>query len=260
MVATTNPTADPRRLPGRGLRELILVAVLYVAYSASRLLADGDVPSAVAHALRIEHLERTLGLHWEPWLNGLFTHHHVLALVSSYWYASAHYVVTVAVLIAIFYARPSLYRDLRNALVLATGIALAFYLLTPTAPPRMLPTFHDILASTSAQGWWGADASAPRGLGTLTNELAAFPSMHAGWALWVRLAVYRTTRSRPARAAASIYALGTAVVVIGTANHWVLDVVAGWIIIAVTYAVLQRRSRHAVAQRAPVGAVTSTGG
>ncbi len=238
------------RRPFRGIRELALVAVLYVVYSATRLLADGDYPSAVASALRIERVERFVGLHWEPWLNGLFAQHHLLGLIGSYWYAGAHYLVTVTVLLVLFRKRPALYSDLRNALVLATGIALVFYLLMPTAPPRTLPAFQDVLASTSGQGWWGADASAPRGLGELTNQLAAFPSMHAGWALWVRLVVHRSTRHRGLRLASSVYALGTAVVVVGTANHWVLDVLAGWVIIAATYAVFQRRARRTAAQLA----------
>lgn len=256
MVDTSRLRDRILRRPHRGLRELALVAVLYVIYSATRLLADGDYPSAVTSALRIERLERAVGLHWEPWLNRFVAEHDVLALIGSYWYASAHYLVTVAALLVLFHKRPTLYSDLRNALVLATGIALVFYLLMPTAPPRMLPAFQDVLAQTSDRGWWGGDASAPRGLGELTNQLAAFPSMHAGWALWVRLVVHRSTRNRGLRLASTVYAVGTAVVVIGTANHWVLDVVAGWAIILATYAVFQRRGRRMAVQPAEVPVTT----
>ena len=54
----------------------------------------------------------------------------------------------------------------------------------------------DLLAVHSAAGWWGGEASAPQGMGWLTNQLAAFPSMHAGWALWVALAVAHVVRRR----------------------------------------------------------------
>jgi len=30
----------------------------------------------------------------------------------------------------------------------------------------------------------------------MTNQLAAFPSLHAGWALWVALAITAATASR----------------------------------------------------------------
>ena len=92
----------------------------------------------------------------------------------------------------------------------------------------MLAGWTDLLAVHSAAGWWGGEASAPQGLGWLTNQLAAFPSMHAGWALWVALAVSHVVRRRWIAALAWTHAILTAIVVVGTGNHWVLDVVAGW--------------------------------
>src|SRR5947209_3039422 len=80
------------------------------------------------------------------------------------------------------------YSPARWALVVSCVIALACYLLLPTAPPRMTGGgYVDILSLHSDIGWWSTDASAPKGMGQLTNELAAFPSLHAGWALWVAL-------------------------------------------------------------------------
>jgi membrane-associated phospholipid phosphatase len=97
----------------------------------------------------------------------------------------------------------------------------------------MLSGFTDIMSLHAADGWWSTDASAPKGMGQLTNELAAFPSLHAGWALWVALVVRRTTRSHWARGLAWLQALITSVVVIGTGNHWILDVVMGWAVVIV---------------------------
>ena len=57
------------------------------------------------------------------------------------------------------------YRRVRNALVLATGLGLVGFTLLPMAPPRMLPGYVDVLATTSPHGWWGSDASAPQGSG-----------------------------------------------------------------------------------------------
>ena len=100
------------------------------------------------------------------------------------------------------------------------------------APPRMLPGYVDVLATTSVNGWWGSDASAPKGLGGLTNELAAMPSMHVGWALWCAWVVFLCTRSRLLRTLVAVYATGTTVVVVITANHYLLDAVAGAAIVA----------------------------
>ena len=113
----------------------------------------------------------------------------MLGLVGSYWYATLHYVVTAGVLIWLWRLGADRYGPARRALAIGTLLALTAYILLPTAPPRFIGGYVDVLSLHAADGWWGADASAPRGLGGLTNELAAFPSMHAGWALWVALAL-----------------------------------------------------------------------
>ena len=117
----------------------------------------------------------------------------------------------------------------------APCFALVAYILLPTAPPRFIGGYVDVLSLHAADGWWGADASAPRGLGGLTNELAAFPSMHAGWALWVALALQLYATRKWVRVLGWTYALGTSIVIIGTANHWVIDAVVGWIVIIVAW-------------------------
>ena len=53
------------------------------------------------------------------------------------------------------------------------------------------------------------------------------PSLHIAWALWCTLAVWRMTRARWVRAAARLYPCLTALAVLATGNHFVLDVLAG---------------------------------
>jgi membrane-associated phospholipid phosphatase len=210
-------------------------------YSAARTLADGNVPKAVARATDLERIERFLHLPGEMWLNQLATVHAWFGLVADYWYASLHYVVTAGVLLWLFRRGHDVYLPARRALTIATLVALGFYLTLPTAPPRMISGFTDVMALHSSSGWWGADASAPKGLGGLTNELAAFPSMHAGWALWVALAIWSASRSRLLRTLGVLYALGTGLVVIATANHWLVDVLFGQVIVLVTWVAVQSR-------------------
>ena len=187
-------TINGARLRPRAGVELALLALLYVGYSAARLLADGDVARAVANAHHLLHLESVLHLDVERSANHLLTGVPGLALVASYWYSALHYVVTPAVLIWVYRRHALGYRRVRNALVLATATGLLGFVLLPMAPPRMLPGYVDVLATTSGSGWWGSDASAPKGLGGLTNELAAMPSLHVGWALWCAWVVFLCTR------------------------------------------------------------------
>jgi hypothetical protein len=227
-------------------RELVLVLVLYVGYSLARLVGDPDLRTAVEHARAILHLEAALNLDVENWANGLLAATPLVALLGSYWYSLLHYVVTPAVLVWAYRRHAGEYRRVRNALVGATVLGLVGFFLMPTAPPRLMKGYVDTLAVTSTYGWWGADASAPRGLGGLTNELAAMPSLHVGWAIWCAWVIFRCSRRRSVRLAALCYPLVTTGVVVATANHWLLDAVAGALVVAggvaISGAMLRRRA------------------
>ena len=233
----------------RAVLEVLLVLGLWVAYSMSRLFAGSAMGPAMHRAHELLGFEVRLGIHWEPLLNDLFTDNRILGLLGSYWYASMHYVVTGLCLLWLYRLGEVCYVPARRALVTATLLGLAAYLLMPTAPPRFVQGYVDVLSLHAAAGWWGVDASAPRGLGGLTNELAAFPSLHAGWALWVAISLFRHSRWPALRVAGWVYAAATAVVIVGTGNHWVIDVVVGWLVVLVGFAVADRVERAGVLLR-----------
>jgi hypothetical protein len=248
-VTSTSRSTRASRAPGHALRpraqvELALLVLLYLGYSMGRLLGHAGLPAATAHARDLLHIEALLHLNIERHANEVLDSVPMLALLGSYWYALLHYIVTPAVLLWAYRARPLHYRRVRNALVLASAIGLVGFTLIPMAPPRMLPGYVDTLATTAQHGWWGGDASAPRGLGALTNQFAAMPSLHVGWALWCAWVVFTLTRRRWVRIAAIAYPIGTTLVVVGTANHYVLDAVAGMLVML--FAI------HVVGRLAPV--------
>lgn len=233
------------------LRELVLIALLYVAYSGVRLLADTQVPAAVDRATSLLHVERFLRLDVEGALNQVIAQTTWLGVGMSYWYSVLHYIVTPAVLTWMFWRHRDAYPRVRNALVLASAAALLGYLLVPMAPPRLMASgYVDVLAQTAQYGWWSDHASAPVGLDGLTNEFAAMPSLHVGWAVWVAWTVAART-GRWGRALSIGYAVGTTVVVIGTGNHWLLDAVAGAVLMWVAIVVTGRVDRRAGRPRPP---------
>jgi hypothetical protein len=224
---STTEAQGPRRVRRAGWRQLVLLGVLYVAYTASRTLADGDLAPARRHTARLVDLERWLHVDLELWLNHLISGTRPLAVGASYWYAVLHYVVTPSVLISPYGRDADRYARARDALIATTAIGLAVYLAFPTAPPRLMPGgYVDTLAQVSQYGWWSSHASAPAGLGGLTNELAAMPSLHVGWAVWVTWIAWRSDR-RGYQVAGVCYPVVTSLVVVGTGNHWLLDVLAG---------------------------------
>ncbi|GAA2907910.1 phosphatase PAP2 family protein [Streptomyces mexicanus] len=226
--APRTEAAPPTRL--RWWTELPLILLVYGCYSAGRLIVRGDVADAVDHGLAILRVEKVLHLNAEHPLNRLFTREPWLGVPADFWYASLHYLVTPAILVWLFRARAARYRAARTWLMTSTFIGLIGFTLLPTCPPRLLSPEHgfvDTMAHYSSYGWWGGQASAPRGLGGMTNQYAAMPSLHVGWALWCGLMLWRHGGTRWTKAAGVAYPLLTALVVMGTANHYLLDAVAG---------------------------------
>jgi hypothetical protein len=226
---TPGVEATPRtRL--RWWTELPLILLVYACYTAGRLLARGDVSGAVDHGLAILRVEKVLHLNAEHPLNRLFTREAWIGVPADFWYASLHYVVTPALLVWLFRSHAVRYRAARTWLMTSTLIGLIGFTLLPTCPPRLLDPaygFVDTMAQYSSYGWWGGAASAPRGMGGMTNQYAAMPSLHVGWALWCGVMLWRYGRTRTAKVAAVAYPLLTTIVVMGTANHYFLDAVAG---------------------------------
>lgn len=219
--------------------ELPLLAVVYLLYSGIRLLIRGETGAAVRNGVDILHSEQLVHLDPEQWFNRLFAHHAVLGIPADFAYASLHYIVTPAVLVWLWRRHKAHYRPARTWLLISTLIGLVGFTVLPTAPPRLLGGGHgfvDTMAEYSSYGWWGADASAPRGLGHLTNQYAAMPSLHVGWSLWCGLILLRLGRHWLVRTLGIAYPVVTTLVVLGTANHYLMDTVAGVMVMGIGFA------------------------
>ena len=251
------PPSRTRAAPSlRWWHEILLAATLYVCYDAARGLSGGGVARAERDGWDILDLERALHLDPEGWLNLHLQSFPLLAVPACYVYATLHFVVTPWVLVWTFRHRRATYAAARTTLALTTAGALIGFWLFPTAPPRLLAGggFQDTLASPSGWGWWGSETSIPRGAAALANQFAAMPSLHMAWAMWCAATVFVHVRSRRVKVLAAGYPILTAAVVLATANHYALDVVAGVVLWAVANAavgVYPGRLRPAVAVTEP---------
>jgi hypothetical protein len=215
----------------RWWREIVLLGAVYLMYDGVRLLAAASHGEAYANARHVQGLERSLDLAHELAINHAVSDRPLLGVTMSYAYATLHYLVTPMVLVWLWRSRPWQYRGARTALVVATLIGLLGFWFFPTAPPRMLPGFTDTLAQYHDWGWWGGAASAPKGLGGLTNEFAAMPSLHVGWAAWCGWQLAANSPRPWVRVAGVAYPLFMFAVVVGTANHYIADTIAGLAVI-----------------------------
>lgn len=220
-----------RRRP-RWWRELVLVAAFYAGYDAVRGVIVGSTPRAEHDGRDVLHWEQVLHVDPEHLLNNALQHLAWLAVPACFFYATLHFLVTPAVLIWTYHRHRDSYRPARTVLAAVTATALIGFWRFPTAPPRLLAGggFHDTLAVYSQWGWWGTDASVPAGAAAIANQFAAMPSLHMAWAVWCGATVFTLARNRWIRGIAIAYPLLTALVVLGTANHYLLDVLAGLLI------------------------------
>jgi hypothetical protein len=217
--------------------EVVLLGVVYGLYTLTRGISAGGGNEAVANATRVLRAEHVMGVSPERWLNHAVSTRAFLAVPADYAYATFHYAVTLAVLIWLWRAHPTAYLTARRTLTAATLLGLVGFATLPLAPPRMLPGFIDTMARYGNDGWWGSAGSAPNGLGSFTNQFAAMPSLHVGWAIWCGWMVARMAQRAWVRRLAVAYPVVVVLVVLSTGNHYLVDAVAGLLVLLAGFAI-----------------------
>jgi hypothetical protein len=204
-------------------REVAIGLGVYAAYLLVRraVVTDRGRARAARNAGRIVALERRLGIDAEPSLQALLLPQRRLIAVLNVAYVTLNVGLTVGWLIRLFRRRDPEFHRLRRAAVLTTLGAQPVFLFFPVAPPRTLDHFVDTIEEVS-----GIDLD--RGLiAQLYDPIAAMPSIHVAYAVVTAAGIAGTSSSALARALAPGYPPVVAAVVFVTANHYVLDAVAG---------------------------------
>jgi len=204
-------------------REAAIGLGVYAVYLGVRQLAvtEEGQRKAARNARRIVALERRLTLHVEPELQALLLPRRRLVAVLNVAYATLNVGLTIGWLMRLYRTRHPAFHRLRRATALATLGAQPVFLLFPTAPPRTLEHFVDTLADVS-----GVDLDTGL-VARLYDPIAAMPSIHIAYAIVTAAGIAETSGSPLARALASAYPPAVALVIFTTANHYVLDAVAG---------------------------------
>ncbi|WP_165986827.1 phosphatase PAP2 family protein [Streptomyces sp. YIM 98790] len=220
-----------QRLPRRPLIwfELLLIAVSYGTYSLIRNAVPEQEEAAQRHAQWIWDAERALGLAFERAVNHAANDVTWLIVTLNYFYATLHFLVTIAVLVWLFRSHPGRYGATRTVLFATTGVALLGYYLYPLAPPRLMDGM-DFIDTGLVHNTWGSLSS--ESMQTVSNQYAAMPSMHVGWSVWCGITIVMLARARWMRALGVLYPVLTLFVIVATANHFWLDAVGGLICLA----------------------------
>ncbi len=204
------------------LRELVHVLGAFLIYNVGRMLATEELSRADANARDVVDVERWLHVRTEASLQAWALGHDWLIDLANRYYVSVHFPLTIALLVWLYRYRRPMYTWAKRALLLATGVALVFHVLVPVTPPRLLSSLG--MVDTGHAG--GMSIYQAPVLGHLSNEYAAMPSLHVGWALLLAVVMVAACRNRW-RWLWFLHPLATLFVVVSTANHYWLDGIAG---------------------------------
>jgi hypothetical protein len=235
-------------------KEALIIGVGYFIYSwtrnqfgSKRLAADGIPEQAFDNAEEIIRLERLLGLFHEESMQEFFiAWPRAFIQFWNTYYGVAHFFVTVLVFILLYRKRPAVFPQWRNSIVAMTVLAIVGFALFPLMPPRLLDepctdyggaciasdlreggSFGFVDTLQEYGGPWNFDSEA---VADLSNQYAAMPSLHVGWAIWCAVAMWPLLRRRWQRVAVFLYPLATMFGVIVTGNHYWIDGVGGLVV------------------------------
>ncbi len=219
----------PLSLVGR--RELFLFLGAYLVYSASRYVSVGDITTATGHAEWIVGLQQSIGVNVESSVQSALNGTAVIWALNNL-YLAAQIIVVPGTLIWLYRRNHDIYVKLRNTVLATWLIAIPIYALFPVAPPRLAGM--GMLDTITQGGGVRLDSTLTT---SFYNELAAVPSLHAGFALAVGVALAASFSNRFAKVLAWSWAPLIGLAVVATGNHFMFDIAAGLVVTVAGYVV-----------------------
>jgi hypothetical protein len=221
-----------QRTAGRGSHRLgaardAAPALLALALSPAVAAMAPGAERPLARMRGLIEMERRLGLFFEPTVHAWFGARPRLMRTLKVTYFGAHLPVALGVLAWARRAHPEAFPQARDTFAATQALAAIGYVLTPTAPPRMI----------AGLGYdEGARAGDDRLARSIQSPYAAMPSAHTAFSVVAAGTVWALARSRPVRAAALLYPPAVIVEIIATGDHIWLDALGGLFVAGLGFA------------------------
>jgi hypothetical protein len=215
----------------QGLTQILVAVGAIQVYEALRRILHPNWGAALANAHRIEALERGTHVAWERSLQATFLGRPHLLEAANLFYFAGHFLLTSLFFVWLYRGSPEGFRRWRDAFLAATAIALLVHWAFPTAPPRLA----GIGVLDTLRRYSGIDIGSSGAVG-FYNPVAAVPSLHAAYALGVGIGLVRFSRSRWLRIAGFAYPAVVLWTVVVTGNHFLLDALAGALVLGLGFA------------------------
>lgn len=238
----------PARHWGRTFGDFALIAAMWLAYAESRGLADQfDFPIQVQS---VRNIDRSifLGTDGVVWLQNQFLSPPGTVrwydVVGSMVYYS-HFIVPPAAIATLWFLNRTQWVRYMRRFATLLFVGCAMFVVLPTAPPWMAgePDYgYEILPElrrTTGNGWRhiGFDA-AVRAWDTgrdWANPVAAMPSLHSAFSMFVVVFCFQWVKDWRWRALMLLYPVSMAVSLMYFAEHWFIDALVGWAIVGASF-------------------------
>ena len=187
------------------------------------------VLKAVSNRWSVLRLENALALNYEPFVQQMIGRVSLGSLVAlTYFYAIGMWVGLIAMAVILFIKNRPLYIYLRRVFVLSMLLAAVVFAIFPLAPLRFMPR----LGVTDTVTLLGIDPAPASDSAISYNRFAAMPSLHYAWALLVMIGAFKFGGFWT-KVAGFTFQMLMFVAIIATGNHYVLDAIAGAILLLV---------------------------
>lgn len=223
------------------LTQAVLVGAAVFVYFGVRGITEGSQAIAERHGQEIADLERALGIYIEDAVQRPFASPGPWQTLANWIYIWGHWPVIIGTMLWLAFRHTDVLLRLRNAMIVSGALGMTIMVTYPVAPPRLAGLgLVDTVTETSRS----YRVLQPPGF---TNQYAAMPSLHAGWDLLVGMSIVTAAGSVALRLFGYLMPALMAIAVVVTANHYVLDVVVGVILVLLGHAAalqIERRQKR----------------
>jgi hypothetical protein len=203
------------------LQQVAVVVAGIVVYFGVRGLTEGRPATALDNAADVLAFEQRVGLDVEHQVQDLLVGRDWLTDIANWVYIWGHWPVITVVLVWLALRHRTYFLRLRNAMMISGAVGLVIYATYPVAPPRLAGLG---LVDTVTERSEAYRILQPPGF---VNQYAAMPSLHVGWDLLVGIIVATAASTVVLRWIGYLMPVLMASAVVLTANHFLIDGVAG---------------------------------
>lgn len=225
------------------LRDWSPVILALVTYDLLRGLSDNG--NRTAHSAPHFNFDRWIGGGITP-TERLQEWFHVDGIVRWYDYAgwgvyTSHFLMPWAVALALWAVASPRFRPYLYGLALLSWMALATYYLYPAKPPWMIgqegmhsevsrivhSVWKEVGIEKATRVFEPVDPRVAGGKSAYSNPVAALPSLHAAFPMFIAIMLW--SRRRWANVLLALYPIAMGLTLVYAGEHYIFDVVMGWL-------------------------------